>query len=234
MVDRPRWALAALLICLAACHFGASDSLPTAGTPTVPPSLPRGLPTANPSDLPAGDVPVDDLVPRGDDVTGTWFAHTSRGDAIVVAWQRPGPDPFRSDRGLAVWLHGGDPGSPPWRAVDAVAFGANRDPVLGLTAVIADISGDASDDALVFAETGGSGACGTYLAIDITAGARVFDRNVCDTRIVPSMDPVGLVVTEAVFAHGDPHCCPSAMRTSILTYAGGSTWTTASETVTPA
>jgi hypothetical protein len=41
-------------------------------------------------------------------------------------------------------------------------------------------------------------------------------------------------VTEAVFAHGDPHCCPSAMRTTVLTYAGGSTWTTSSETVSPA
>jgi len=86
----------------------------------------------------------------------------------------------------------------------------------------------------VFAETGGSGGCGTSFAIDIATGARVFDRNVCDARIVPSTDPVGLVVTEAVFAHGDPHCCPSGMRTSVLTYAGGSTWTTSSETVSPA
>jgi hypothetical protein len=118
--------------------------------------------------------------------------------------------------------------------VNAVAFGAKRRPVLGLTAVIGDVTGDASDDALVFAEAGGSGGCGTYFAIDIATGARVFDRNVCDTRIVPSTHPVGLVVTEAVFAHGDPHCCPSAMRTSDLTYAGGSTWTTSSETVSPA
>ena len=108
-----------------------------------------------------------------------------------------------------MWLHRGDPGSP-WQPVNAVAFGAKRRPVLGLTAVIGDVTGDASDDALVFAETGGSGGCGTSFAIDIATGARVFDRNVCDTRIVPSTDPVGLVVTEAVFAHGDPHCCPSA------------------------
>jgi hypothetical protein len=232
MADRRRWASAAFLICLAACRGGTNDALPTTGTPAAPPSLPRGLPTAYPSDLPAGDVPVDDLVPKGDEVAGTWYAHTSQGDAIVVAWQRPGPDPFRTDRGIAVWLHRGDPSSP-WQPVNAVAFGAKRRPVLGLTAVIGDVTGDASDDALVFAETGGSGGCGTSFAIDIARGARVFDRNVCDTRILPSTDPVGLVVTEAVFAHGDPHCCPSAMRTSVLTYAGGGTWTTSSETVSP-
>jgi hypothetical protein len=231
MADRRRWASAAFLICLASCVGGTHDSLPTAGTSTPPPSLPRGLPTAFPSDLPAGDVPVAALVPKRDDVTGTWYAHTSESDAIVVAWQRPGPDPFRTDRGIAVWLHRGDP---PWQPVNAVAFDADRRPVLGLTAMIGDVTGDASDDALVFAETGGSGGCGTYLAIDIATGTRVFDRNVCDTRIVISTDPVGLVVTQAVFAHGDPHCCPSATRTSVLTYAGGTTWTTSSETVSPA
>ena len=191
------------------------------------------MPTAYPSDLPAGDVPVDGLVPRGDEVIGTWYARTSAGDAIVVSWQRPGPDPFRADRGIAVWLHRGDPGSP-WQPVDAVAFGAKRDPVLGLTAVIGDVTGDASEDAVVFAETGGSGACGTYFVFDIANGARVFKRNVCDTSIAPSTDPVGLVVTEAVFAPGDPHCCPSATRTSVLTYAGAGGWTTSSETTTRA
>jgi hypothetical protein len=233
MIDRRRWRSVAFLICLAACHGGMRDALPTAGPPSARPSLPRGLPTAYPSDLPAGDVPVDDLVPKADEVTGTWYARTSEGDAIVVAWQRPGSDPFRAGRGIAVWLHRGDPGSP-WQPVDGVAFGANRGPVLGLTAEIGDVTGDASDDVLVFAETGGSGGCGTYFAIDIVKGARVFDRNVCDTRIVPSADPVGLVVTEAVFAHGDPHCCPSAMRTSVLTYAGTRKWTTSWETVSPA
>jgi hypothetical protein len=231
MADPRRWASAAFVICLAACTGGTHDALPTAGTSAPPPSLPRGLPTAFPSDLPAGDVPVGDLVPTGGVVTGTWYAHTSESDAIVVAWQRPGPDPFRTDRGIAVWLHRGDP---PWQPVNAVAFDAKRRPILGLTAAIGDVTGDASDDALVFAETGGSGGCGTYFAIDIATGARVFDRNVCDTHIVMSTDPVGLAVTQAVFAHGDPHCCPSAMRTSVLTYAGGGAWTTSSETVSPA
>jgi len=238
VIDRRRPVPAAVLlrlvaVCLVACHGGPSAPAPAASTPPTLPSLPRGLPTAYPSDVPAGDVPVGDLVPKGNVVTGTWYARTSSGDAIVVAWQRRGADPFRTDRGIAVWQDGGDPGSP-WRPIDAVAFRANRDPVLDLTAVIGDVTGDASDDALVFAETGGSGACGTYFAIDLAEGARVFDRSVCDTRIVPSTDPVGLVVTEAVYAHGDPHCCPSAMRTTVLTYAGGGRWTTASETTTPA
>ncbi|TMK59363.1 MAG: hypothetical protein E6G54_06905 [Actinobacteria bacterium] len=238
MIDRCRLVPAAALmflvpVGLVACQGGAPAALPTTGTPSALPSLPRGLPTSYRSDLPAGDVPVGDLVPMGNVVTGTWYARTSAGDAIVVAWQRRGADPFRTERGIAVWLHGADPGSP-WRPIDAVGFRANRDPVLGLTAVIGDVTGDASDDALVFAETGGSGGCGIYFAIDLAEGARVFDRSVCDTSIVPSTDPVGLVVTEAVYAHGDPHCCPSAMRRSVLTYAGGDRWTTSSRTTTPA
>src|SRR5204863_9624687 len=96
MGDRRRWASAAILICLTACRGGTHQALPTAGAPSAPPSLPRGLPTSYPSDLPAGDVPVDHLVPGGDEVTGTWYSHTSKSDAIVVAWQRPGPDPFRT------------------------------------------------------------------------------------------------------------------------------------------
>src|SRR6266516_3972073 len=179
VIDRRRPVPAAVLKCLVAvglvaCHGGAPAAPPTRGTPSALPSFPRGLPTAYPSDLPAGDVPVGDLVPKGNVVTGTWYARTSAGDAIVVAWQRRGADPFRTERGIAVWLHGGDPDSP-WRPIDAIGFPANRD-LLGLTAAIGDLTGDASDDVLVFAETGGSGGCGIYFAIDLADGARVFDR----------------------------------------------------------
>ena len=222
-----------IVVGLAACDGGPRPAPSTTGTPSARPPFPRGLPTAYPSDLPAGDVPADALVPEGDEVTGTWYARTSGGEAIVVSWQRLGSDPFRAGRGFAVWLHRGDPDSP-WQPVDALAFGANRAPVLSITTVIGDVTGDASEDALVFAETGGSGACGTYFVFDIANGARVFDRKVCDTSIVPSTDPAGLVVTQAVFAHGDPHCCPSAMRTRVLAYAGGRAWTTSSETTTRA
>jgi hypothetical protein len=187
------------------------------------------LPSAFGEDLPAGDVPLTSLVPAGTEPAGSWFARTAAGDAIVVAWQAPGGDPFRTDRGFAVWSHTDDPVAP-WRPVYAAGYPAHRHPVLGITVAIGDVTGDGSEDALVFAETGGSGGCGTYVAVDATAGARAFNRTVCDTTIEVSSDPLGLVVTEAVYAHGDPHCCPSAMRTTVLQRDASGGWTTVSRT----
>jgi hypothetical protein len=236
-----------------ACGHG-SDAATPSGTPSVtpasaspPPSpseasstvaspspspLASGLPSAFEDDLPAGDIPLTALVPSGTEPAGSWFAHTAAGDAIVVAWQVPGGDPFRTDRGFAVWRHTGDPVAP-WRPVYAAAYPADRHPVLGITAAIGDATGDGSEDALVFAETGGSGACGTYLVVDAAAGTAAFRRAVCDTTIEVSSDPAGLVVTEAVYAHGDPHCCPSATRTTVLQRDASGGWTIVSRTRTP-
>jgi hypothetical protein len=208
----------------------ASSAPPPSGSvsPTAPSStigLPPGLATPFGEDVPAGDVGLSELVPAGTDPAGAWYARTSDGDAIVVAWQAPG-DPFRTDRGVVEWRHSGTPTL--WRPVFAATYPAARHPVLGVGASIADVTGDGSDDALVFAETGGTGACGTYLVIDAGAGAVVFRRTVCDTQIEPSSDPAGLIVTEAVYAHGDPHCCPSATRTTVLQGDGSGTWRTVS------
>jgi hypothetical protein len=191
-------------------------------------ALPSGLASPFGGDLPAGDVSVADLVPAGTDPAGSWYARTSDGDAIVVAWQAPGDDPFRTDRGFVVWRHAGTPAL--WRPVFAATYPAARHPVLGVTATVGDVTGDGSDDALVFAETGGSGACGTYLVVDAGAGTEVFHRSVCDTSIDPSPDPPGLIVIEAVYAHGDPHCCPSATRTTVLQRDADGTWRTVSVT----
>jgi hypothetical protein len=210
----------------------ASSSVPAiTETPAPSTPLPSGLASPFGGGLAAGDVPTDELVPTGTEPAGSWFAHTSDGDAIVVAWQAPGDDPFRTDRGVVVWRYTGDPAL--WTPVSSTTFPAERDPVLGVTATIADVTGDGSQDALVFAATGGSGACGISFVIDPSTGIRVFRRSVCDATIEPSSDPPGLVVTEAVFAHGDPHCCPSAMRTTILQRDPTGGWTTVSETTTP-
>jgi hypothetical protein len=208
-----------------------SQTPATTASPSPPPS-PSGLPSAFGEDLPAGDVPLTSLVPAGTEPAGSWFAQTAAGDAIVVAWQAPGADPFRTDRGFAVWRHTDDAVAP-WRPVYAVAYPADRHPVLGITVAIGDVTGDGSEDALVFAETGGSGGCGTYVAVDAAAGATVFRRAVCDTTIEVSSDPAGLVVTEAVYEHGDPHCCPSATRTTVLQRDASGAWTTVSRTTTP-
>jgi hypothetical protein len=202
-----------------------SDPVPPTSAPQSSIALPSGLATPFAEDVPAGDVGLRELVPSGTDPAGAWYPRTTDGDAIVVSWQAPG-DPFRTDRGVVVWRHSGTPAL--WRPVFAATYPAARRPVLGISASIADVTGDGSDDAVVFAEAGGSGACGTYLVIDAEAGDAVFRRAVCDTTIEPSSDPLGLIVTEAVYAHGDPHCCPSATRTTVLQRDGSGTWRTVS------
>ncbi|HEY7476766.1 MAG TPA: hypothetical protein VIB62_00885 [Actinomycetota bacterium] len=207
----------------------SSDATP--GTPTPSPELPAGLPASFEEDVAAADVPAQALVPPGTDVTETWYGATADGEAIVVAWVVPGGDPFRLAHGLAVWRRS-DGADPPWRAVYGQTW-PKRAGVLGVSAITADLTGDRSDDALVFAMTGGSGACGTYIVLDLAAARRVFDRRVCDTTIEPAAPP-GLLVHEAVFRPEDPHCCPSAFRETVLGYRGPDDWTVVSETVTPA
>jgi hypothetical protein len=209
----------------------ATTTPSTSLAPSPVPGLPAGLPAAFEDDVPSGDVPAAALVPKHTDVTGTWYAETSAGQSIVVAWQVPGSDPFALARGLAGWRRFDDGGAP-WRPVYGLSYPKTAG-VLGLSAITGDLTGDGSDDVLVFAETGGSGGCGTYSVVELATAARVFRRSVCDTRIDPSTDPPGLVVAEAVYAKGDPHCCPSAMRTSVLIYAGNQTWMTRSSTESP-
>ena len=45
------------------------------------------------------------------------------------------------------------------------------------------------------------------------------------------VDPVGLSIEQAVYRVGDPHCCPSAFKTTVLVYDGDGTWTVASKDV---
>lgn len=199
-------------------------------TASPEPALPEGVPPYFEDDVPSGDVPLMALIPLTAELSGSWYATTSQGEAIVVAWQFPGTDPFRLARGIAAWRRFDDGGAP-WRPVWGSAF-AKAAGVLGIGAITADVTGDASDDAIAFAETGGTGACGTYMVVDLATGETVLEREVCDTTIDPSSSPPGLLVREAVFEPGDPHCCPSAMRETVLTYSGGG-WTEASEVVIP-
>jgi hypothetical protein len=219
----------------AACSAGSSATISAEpGTRSPLPILPTGVPSWFDEDLPSGDVPVRALVPEHTAVTGTWYGETTAGESIVVAWEASGSgvsNPFARARGLAVWRRFDDGGAP-WRPVYGLAYPkASR--VLGISAVTGDVTGDGSDDALVLAATGGSGACGTYAVIDLKAASPIFRRSVCDTTIDPSVDPPGLSVVKAEYAKGDPHCCPSAVRTSVLTYTGDGSWTTRSSIESP-
>lgn len=194
------------------------------------PSLPAGLPPSFADDVPAANVPAAALIPLTGQVTGTWYGFTSAGEAMVVAWQMPGDDPFRLARGVAIWRRFAD-GGPPWRPVWGVAY-PKREAILSVDGVTADLTGDGSDDLLLFATTGGSGGCGTYTVVDMALGIGRYERALCDGRVEPSTAPVGLLLTESVYAPGDPHCCPSALRRTVLTW-NGSGWSKVSSKTTP-
>ena len=205
-----------------------------ATTPTVSPvaspiELPPGTPAVFNDDVAAADLDASALIPRGTHVEQTWI--TADPEAVVIAYVEPGADPFRADRGTLVWRRFG--GAPAWRAVAWLPTSSETG-VLGVDGLVADVTGDGLQDVLLAAYTGGSGACARWSVIDVGAADEVFARDLCDGRIDPSPDPVGLSVDQAVYRVGDPHCCPSAFRTTVLTYDGDRTWTVASKDVTPA
>jgi hypothetical protein len=194
--------------------------------------LPPGIPPLFEDDVGAANVPAAALVPLETEVTGTWYGVSSAGEAIVVAWEVPGGDPFRLARGFAIWRRF-DGGGPPWRPVYGEVVPRSA-AVLGITGIPADVTGDGSDDVVLRLDTGGSGACGRYLVLDLAAGAAAYDEEGCDRSVEPHDGPPGLLVREAVYERGDPHCCPSAFRQTVLTYAGDGGWEVASERELPA
>jgi len=217
----------------AAATAEASDT----GSPSVAPSpspepttLPAGVPASFSEDVPAGELPVDQLIPPGDELTGVRRARTDAGEAVVLMFATPGSDPFAQARGFVVWRRD-ERAEPPWRAVYGLAHRA-RDGVLAVSADTTDLTGDGSDDALVRAETGGTGACATYRVIDLAAGAPIWKRSVCDAEVQPNPDPIGLYVVARVYEPGDPHCCPSAISERVFTW-NGDRFVVVSQDVTP-
>jgi hypothetical protein len=176
------------------------------------------MPTTFARDVAPPDLRPEDLVPSGADVTGEWFALTRDGVVVLVAWVEPGSDFARLPRGFAVWRR--HAASPPWR-VDLVERHDAADGIQDIHLSTSDLTGDGSDDALVFEGLGGSGACGVWLVIDLARGEETYRRRICDGRIDPTpTGSPGLVLTESVYRQGDAHCCPSAMRSTTLTWTG--------------
>ena len=225
---------AAICACGAETTTAAPPTTMSTPSPSPLPDLPPGLPPSFGHDVGPGDVPAAALIPLQASVTGSWEASTAAGDAIVVAWEVPGVDPIRPDRGLAVWRRFADGGAP-WRPVWGKAYPSRRDPLVNLTAQIADVTADGSSDAVILAESGGSGACGMSSVVDLATGAEVYRSSGCDRTVTPSGDPIGLEIREAVYAPGDAHCCPSDVRTTVKTYDDATgAWATASSTTSPA
>ena len=241
-----------LLVAAAACGGSASPVLPsptpqatrtTTPTPTstpaptasapasvVPSDVPSGTPAGYAKDVGASNLPPSALVPAGVGVTDAWSTTTSAGETAGVAYVAAG-DPLQVPHGLVIWRR--SPGVvPPWKPV----FGLTTDTgsgVFQIETLLGEATGDGSDDALVFEATGGSGACGITLLLDLAANAQVFRKTACDTVVSFSPSPVGLSIRQAVFGPSDSHCCPSAFRTTVLTYTG-TTWVVASRTSSPA
>ena len=207
-----------------------SGTPPPVTTSPLPVDLPDGMPATYDGDVSVRDLPVDRLVPAGDEVVAVERALTGSGEVAVIVFASPGSDPFAQARGFVVWRRSAR-AQPPWRAVYGLAHG-EREGVLAISVDTADLTGDGSDDALVREETGGTGACATYRVIDLDAGAPIWKRSVCDTQIQPSPDPLGLSVVARVYEPGDPHCCPSAISERVLAWHGDR-FVELSETITP-
>lgn len=196
----------------------ANTPSPTVDPTPAPALIPDGVPATYDEDVAGRDLPVGDLVPPGDEVTGVDRAKTTDGEAVVIAFATPGGDPFSQARGFVVWRRDAE-GDPPWRAVYGLAHG-KREGVLAISADVTDLTGDGSADALIREETGGSGACATYRVVDPSAGAALWKRSVCDAEIQPNPDPTGLYEVARIYGPDDPHCCPSAIRERVLTWNG--------------
>jgi hypothetical protein len=211
---------------------GTTPSAAPSSAQTTPPiaTLPDGVPASFDADVAGRQLPVEELIPPGDEITSVARARTDLGEAVLLVFHTPGPDPFREARGFVVWRRD-EGGEPPWRAVYGIAHG-KRDGVLAISADVTDLTGDGSDDALVREETGGSGACATYRVIDLGAATSIWRRAVCDTEIQPNPDPLGLYLVSRVYEPGDSHCCPSAIRETLLAWRSGA-FREVSRTVTP-
>lgn len=212
-------------LAIGACGQPPAPPDPTAASsaespsPSPSPQPEEGeMPTTFADDVSPPALSPEDLVPEGADVTGEWFGLTSDGVMVLVAWVEPGVDLFRLARGFAIWRRHASP--PHWR----VGLVARHDAGEGIQEIqisTTDLTGDRSDDALVFEGVGGSGRCGRWIVIDLIRHKVTYRREICDGRIDPGpTGSPGLVLTESVYRGGDAHCCPSAMRETTLTWTG--------------
>lgn len=234
-------AAAALAIGVAACN-GRDVVVPTSSlsptptrttaTPSPTTSPPSEPPPPSPSPRPippAWAAPIEEdlapeelddaaLVPPGAQLLDriTLEAAGDVPDQVAVTYVI-GEDPFAAEHGVAVWQRFDEP--PAWSVVLAFVDPPARG-VLGIRMQAGDLTGDGHDEVLTFEETGGSGACGRWRVLAATGvnTEQVFARQTCDTEIL--LVGGALEVREAVYEPDDPHCCPSAFRTTTLEWDG--------------
>jgi hypothetical protein len=207
------------------------DPSPSA-TPTL--DLPPDAPTLADGALDADALAAEayaPLVPPGSTVTSsaTLAVPTDPIDQIALTWRR-GADPFAPQTGLVVWQRPG--AEQDWRAVYAFTT-RPASGVLGTSVEAGDLTRDGIEDLLTLEQRGGSGACGTWRVVESRPGAprETFRLTACDTEV--TIAGGDLEVREAVFDADDPHCCPSAVRTTTLRW-NGQRWERTSRTTEPA
>ena len=164
----------------------------------------------------AGDLIA--LVPPGATIGSRQVLLASRAgvDQIAVTWDR-GDDPFAAEHGFVVWQQLEDRA---WHALYAFTDPVRKG-VLGIQPLrAAELTGDGLDEIMTFEDTGGSGACGIARVISPAPGAvtEIFRRSACDTGY--TLREGALEMREAVFEPDDPHCCPSAFRTTTFEWDG--------------
>jgi len=209
---------------------------PSPSSPT-PSESPRPIPPAwalpIEEDLLPGELPGAALVPPGAELTARVELPAGGGlpDQVAVAYGI-GEDPFARQHGFAVWERFAEP--PAWSVVYAFVDAPRRG-VLGIRLQAGDLTGDGHDDVLVFEETGGSGACGTWRVVAATEEGTtlLFKRKTCDAELL--IRDGALELREAIYEPEDPHCCPSAFRYATLEWDGARFVETASrlEPTTP-
>lgn len=191
-------------------------------SPPAPSESPRPIPPAwalpIEEDLEPDALPGAVLVPPDAELTARVALPAGGGlpDQVAVAYAI-GEDPFAREHGFAVWQRFPDP--PAWSVVHAFVEGPRRG-VLGIRLQTGDLTGDGHDDVLVFAETGGTGACGTWRVVAASPEGTdtAFRRKTCDADLV--IRDGALELREAVYQADDPHCCPSAFRYATLEWDG--------------
>jgi hypothetical protein len=243
----PTALLGAVALVLASCASEppappSRPATPPPETPSLDPStsvqpsadpdpVSEGMPTAYGPGVDAQDVPPAALIPSGAVPTGEWFAFTDAGVMILIAWAEPGEDITRLPRGVALWHPA--PSAPHWRLASVRTHRANEG-VTEIQVTAADVTGDGSDDAILFEGNSGTGGCGSWLVLELLSVERIFRKDLCDGRIEPGPpDEPGLVLSESVYRQGDAHCCPSAFRRTTLAWTGSS-WRVTDRAETPA
>ena len=199
------------------------------------PPRPRSPPACRPATTrtwPPASVPVDELIPPGDEVTAVDRARTDAGEAVVVAFATPGADPFRQARGFR-GLAARRRRRPAVAGRRTASRTARGDGVLAISADATDLTGDG-----VGRRPDPRGDRRQRRLRDLPGHRprrrpRVWKRAVCDAEIQPNPDPIGLYEVDPRLRAGGSALLPQrdqGTRARVRTATGS--WSVSEESTT--